>query len=247
MNIFAGLYLKLSKNRFQKTFKPLGIKKRRNFLISAPCNVGDFLQALPFINGLKKMGTIVMLASKDLKNIYRYIKPNIFETIFYEKPSTLFSKEYKDLKKRLGERHFHFLIELNKPANISLPYLTPVERRICFYEKDNFPYYNIMIKDSVNSLNEFFDIKETNPQNLFHFSKRDLQRTLKKFNKKRPLLLVNSVDNISWQGDKIIVGQNIANSDPEIYGILYLCDAYYGRYDTLYEFAKLFNKQILRS
>lgn len=247
MNIFTELYLKLSKNRFRKTFKPLGIKKRRHFLVSAPYNEGDFIKALPFIDGLKKLGSIVMLVSYNLKNIYQFIRPHIFEPIFCESPTELFTKEYNGLKEKLGERRFHFLVELNKPANISLPYLTPIEKRICFYDEKKFPYYNIMIKDSIASLYDFFDIKETNPQLLFNFSKRDLRKFLKKLNKKEPLLFVNGRNNVSWEGDRIIVGENILASDPEIYGMLYICDAYSGRDDTLCEFAKLFKKPILQS
>jgi len=247
MRIFTELYLRLSKNRFRKTFKPLGIKKRRNFLVSVPCNESDFLKTLPFINGLKKLGSIVLLISNDLKNIYQCIKPEIFEAIFYDRPTILFTREYKNLKERLSTRRFHFLVELNKPANISLPYLTPIEKRICFYDRDKFPYYNIMIKNSITSLHEFFNIKETNPELLFQFSKRDLKKIVKKMNKKEPLLFVNGRNSISWEGDKIIVGENIAASDPEIFGILYICNAYCGKCDILYEFAKVCKKQIFQS
>jgi hypothetical protein len=247
MNIFETLYLKLSKKRFLKTFKPLGIKKKRNFLISAPSEVSDFLKALPFIEGLKKLGNIVMLMPKKLKDICCYMKPNVFEMIFYEEPSKLFSKEYKRLKKKLGNTGFHFLIDLNKPANISLPYLVSAEKRICFYEKNNYPYYNIMIKQNINSLVQFFDIESSNPQNLFHFYVRDLKKTLKKFKKKKPLLFINGENNITWEGDKIIVGKDILSSDPEVYKILYFSDAYYGQCDALYEFMKIFNKRIVES
>ncbi len=247
MNIFATMYLKLSRNRFRKPFKPLGIKKNRTFLISAPRDISPFIQALAFIAGLRKMGSIVLLTPKNLETIYQFLKPNIFETIFYDKPSIIFSKEYNELKHQLHNKHFHFLIELNKPANISLPYLISAEKRICFYDENNFPYYNIMMKNSVTSLNEFFNIKTTNPQNLFRFYKRSLNKLLKKYNKKSPLLFINGEDYVSWDGDKIIVDENISSSDPQIYEILYFCDAYYGKSDMFYEFAKTFNKRILTS
>lgn len=247
MNIFASLYLKFSKNRFSRTFKPLGIKKKRNFLISAPSDVSDFLKTLPFIEGLKKLGNIVILMPKNLENIYRYMKPKIFETIFYEEPSQLFSKEYRRLKEKLNNKSFHFLIELNRPANISLPYLASTEKRICFYEKNSFPYYNIMIKHSINSLEQFFNIKSSNPQSLFHFYARDLKKTLKKFNKKKPLLFINGENDITWKGDKIVVGTDVLSSDPEVYKILYFSDAYHGQRDALYEFVKIFDKRIVKS
>ena len=175
------------------------------------------------------------------------MKPNVFEMIFYEEPSKLFSKEYKRLKEKLGNTGFHFLIDLNKPANISLPYLVSAEKRICFYDKNNYPYYNIMIKQNINSLVQFFDIESSDPQNLFHFYVRDLKKTLKKFKKKKPLLFINGENNITWEGDKIIVGKDILSSDPEVYKILYFSDAYYGQCDALYEFMKIFNKRIVES
>ncbi len=245
MNIFTKLYLKTSKRRFLKTFKPLGIKKKRKFLVSTPNSIVDFLKILPFLKELRKLGTIVILVPKKLESIYRHMKPNIFETIFYEEPSGIFTEEYKKLKKQLTDRHFHFLIELNRPANISLPYLTLTDKRICFYEKNNFPYYNIMFKNDLNPLNEFFNIKRSSPKSLFRFNLRESKKLLKQINKKRPLLFVNGKDKVSWNGDQIVVGKDISASDPNIYSILYGCDAYHGQHDAIYEFAKMFKTKIV--
>jgi len=245
MNVVAKLYLKTSKRRFFKAFKPLGIKKKRKFLVSAPNSIIDFVKILPFLKGLRKMGTIVMLMPKKLESIHRYIKPNIFETIFYEEPSGILTEEHKRLKRQLADKHFHFLIELNKPANISLPYLTLTEKRICFYEKNNYPYYNIMMKNDLSPLNEFFNIRKSNPKNLFRFNLRESKKLLKKINKKRPILFVNGKDKIPWKGSQIVVGKDISASDPDIYSILYGCDAYFGQRDIIYEFAKMFNTRII--
>lgn len=246
MSILATLCLELSKNRFKKKFKPLGIKKKRRFLVSAPYSDKEFWKMLPFLCGLKKLGNIVMLVPQQLAVIYQLIKPNAFEAIFCETPSKLLSKEHKKLKEQLRNRDFHFLIELNKPANISLPYLTDVKKRICFYKRPNFPYYNIMIKDNMKSLYEFFNIKEKNPQNILQFYKRDLKTTLNQYGKKRPLLFVNGEDKIHWRGDKIIVGKDISPAEDELYKVLYFSDAYYGRNDARYEFAKILNKEIIK-
>lgn len=246
MNIFLPLYFEITKRKFYKVFRPSKIRKKTNHLISMPHNTRNFVLALPFLAALRKYGNIVLLMPETVKNIYGFLKRNIFETIFYKKPPLLFSKEYKLLKERLSKRHFHFLIELDVPANISLPYLASVENRICFYGNNNFPYYNILIRDNIRSLIEFFHIDEDNPQQLFNFYESRLKKISKKFIKKHPVLFVNAKNNVPWNGQKVIVGQDILPSDKNAYQILYLADAYYGKHDAFYEFAKIFNKEIIK-
>jgi len=246
MNIFRPLYLSISKKRFYKPFHPFKLPKKPTHLISAPNNIRDFLKTLFFLSGLRNSGTIVIVMQKSLENIHRFFKKNIFEAIFYDKTPLLFSKEYKILEERLNRRSFNFLIELNVPANISLPYLTNAEKRICLDKKSNFPYYNIFMKDGLNVLNEFFHIQESNPQDLFDFKERDLRKVEQKFHKNRPLLFLNRKDDTKWDGDKVAVGKDILPSDPESFQVLYLADAYCGEHDGFYEFAKIFNKQIIK-
>ena len=245
MNIFLPLYLRITKKRFIKRFHPFRITKKPSHLISVPSDHRDFLRALNFLGGLRNSGKVLILMPRTLISIYRLLKHNIFQSIFYDKSPLLFSKEYKILKGQLGQRRFNFLIELNVPANISLPYLVSAERRICFGEKNNFPYYNILIKDGINTLSTFFKIKESNTQDLFRFNTRSLKKIEKKFNKNRPLLFVNNKENINWDGDKMIVGEDVSPSDAEAYETLYLSDAYCGDHDAFYEFAKIFNKKII--
>jgi len=245
MNIFLPLYFEITKRKFYKQFRPPKIKKKSNHLISMPHDTRNFVRSLPFLAGLRKYGNIVLLVPEAVKNIYGFLKQNIFEAIFYNTPPLLFSKEYKLLKEQLRKKHFHFLIELDVPANISLPYLTSAETRICFYGNKNFPYYNILIRDTIRSLIEFFHIDEDNPQQLFYFHASKLKKVSKKFIKKHPLLFVNGKNDILWDGQKVIVGQDILPSDTNAYQILYLADAYYGEHDAFYEFAKIFNKKII--
>lgn len=246
MNIFRQLYLKISKGSFSKPFHPRRIIKKPSYLISVPPNTRDFLQVLFFLEGLRNLGTMVILMPKSLKTICGFLKRNIFKTIFYEELPLLFSKEHKILKTQLEHKHFHFLIELNVPANISLPYLTSIEKRICLCEKNNFPYYNILIRNGHKTLNEFFEIKESNPQELFYFNASKLRKIKRKFSRKRPLLFVNKEDDLQWDGHKVVIGRDIQESDAAAYETLYLSDAYYGVHDAFYEFAKIFNKEIIK-
>ena len=239
------LYIRVSKGRFRKNFKPLARKKKRNYLVSLPDNEHRFVQALTFLDGLKRIGTVVLLSPRRLEPICACLKTKAFEILYYEKAATVFSKEYKKIKGELSERSFHTIIELNKPANLSLPYLVPAEMRICFYEDGTFPYYNFMIKGTISTLCEFFNIGVTHPKKLFHFSVRQYNSLIKRLEKQKPILFVNSDHDITWEGDKIIVGETLPASSPELYEVLYFCDAYFGNQDALFEFAKIFEKRVL--
>ena len=245
MKIFIPLYLKSTKNQFLKPFHPLQTTKKPNYLISAPTQPNDFLKALPFLGGLRDSGQITILMPKALESIHRILKRNLFSVIFYDEPPIIFSRSHKMIKNQLGNKHFENLIEMNVPANISLPYLVSAEKRICFCGENNFPYYNILVQDGVNTLCEFFHIKACNPQELFHFNAVELRRLKKSFNKRRPWLFINSLDDIEWRGDKIVVDKDILTLEPRAYEALYLADAYYGKQDTFFELAKIFEKQII--
>ena len=245
MSIFLPLYLKLSKKRFQRPFKPLGAKKRLWHLVSVPHDTQGFFNTYPFICGLSKVANVVLLMPKKLENIRSFLKPKQFEIILYEKSPTIFSEDFKRVGVQLGDRYFHFLIDLNTPANISLPYLRNFQRRISFYDKNNFPYYNIQMKDGMKSLTEFFDIKIDEEKDMFHFYSRDLKAVEKKLNKPRPLLFVNGPEEQHWKGGKVILGKDILPDDPDIWSVLYIVDAYAGVPDAHYEFARINGKRIL--
>ena len=245
MSIFTNIYLGFSKKKFLKPFKPLSRKNHRNFLISAPGNAAEFLRILPYIAGLKKYGTIVMLVPNNHKSLCNFIKPNTFNFIFHEILPRVLSKEHNALKEQLHKQRFHYIIELNKPADISLVYLTDVERRIAFYEQEKFPYYNIMLRDSIESLCDFFAVRKTDPKNLLKFHIRDMKSILKKYNKTKPILFVNGRDTVTWQGDKIIVGKDVTADNSEVYKLIIGADAYCGQHDEFFEFAKMLDKEII--
>jgi hypothetical protein len=173
------------------------------------------------------------------------LKKNLFINIYYQHELSLFSKEFKEIKERLKSESFHFLIELNQRANISLPYLIPVAKRVCYYQNDAFPYYNILMSGGTKSFEDFFNVEKSDIENLFHFKKRDLSAIFKRINKKRPFLFVNGENHIPWEGDRIVCGKDVLTDDIAIYHILYLCDSYYGRRDEFYELAKIFQKEII--
>jgi hypothetical protein len=213
--------------------------------VSAPNNARDFFRASSFLTGLNKVGNVVLLMPQGLEQIRSFMKPKQFEIIIYEKCPTLFSEDFKRVAVQLGQRYFHFLIELNKPANPSLPYLGNFQRRVSFYDRSNFPYYNILMKDDYTSLSEFFNIESQNGNDMFHFYSRDLKALEKKLGKPRPLLFVNGVEDIEWKGGKIVLGQDIMADDTAVWKTLYIADAYCGEQDAFYEFACINKKKIL--
>ncbi len=188
-----------------------------------------------------------MLMPKGLEYIRKFMKPKQFDIIMYEKPPTVFSEDYKRVAVQLGDRHFHYLIELNEPANISLPYLGNFQRRIAFYREGNFPYFNIQVKNGYTSLHQFFDIEGEKDTDMFHFYSRDLKSIEKRMGKPRPILLVNNAEDTDWKGGKVIVGKDIMPDDPDIWSLLFTIDAYHGVQDALFEFACINNKQIIES
>ena len=245
MSIITNIYLNFSKRKFFKPFKPLSNKNRRNFLISAPGDTAEFLRIIPYIAGLKKYGTLVMLVPNSCKSLCDIIKPKSFNFIFCETLPKVLSKEHNTLKKQLHRQRFHYIIELNKPASISLVYLADAERRISFYEQKKFPYYNIMLRDNIESLCDFFVIRKADPKKLLKFYSRDIKSVLKKYNKKKPILFVNGRDTVTWQGDKIIVGKDVTADNPDVYKLIKGADAYCGQHDEFFEFAKMLNKEII--
>jgi len=245
VSIFLRLYLKISKRKFQRPFKPLGTKKKLWHLVSVPHNAKDFFSAYPFLVGLSRIGSVVLLMPKQLEHIRSFMKPRQFEIIIYEKTPRVFSEDYKRVAVQLGDRYFHFLIELNTPVNFSLPYLSNFQRRISFYDTKNFPYYNIQMKHGYDSLIEFFNIETENVPDMFHFYGRDLKTIERKLDKPRPLLFVNSANEVNWKGGQVILGQDIMPNDQQVWSVLYVADAYYGVQDAFYEFARINNKKIL--
>jgi hypothetical protein len=245
VSILLSFYLKMTKRRFRKPFKPLGSKKKSWHLVSLPRDARGFFEAAPFLLGLSKSGNVVLLMPKGLEWLRSLIKPKQFEIILYERRPVLFSEDYKRVRVQLGERYFHFLIELDKPANVSLPYLCNFQRRISFFDNKSFPYYNILMKNGYASLNEFFSIEDESARDMFHFYAKELKAVERKYRKLHPLLFVNGPDDIEWKGSKIVLGQDIMPDDPNIWKILYIIDTYYGKQDAYYAFARVNNKSIL--
>ena len=231
--------MSVSKARFLKTFKPLGYKKKLKFLVSVPADASGFVEILPFLHGLARHGSMVTLVPSTVMPICQGVKTDKWNIIPCKTQADILSKEHRRVKELLEKKKFHYLIELNTPANKALAYLSDVPKRVCFYDETAFPYYNIMIKDSVNALGQFFNITASTAKQIFRFKISERKDFLAGIGKKRPLLFVNGVTQIGWKGDTLIAGTDIALSDPDIYKALYFSDGYCGKQDALYEFAKL--------
>jgi hypothetical protein len=245
MNIFKSLYRTITRNRFTGKFKPLGIPKNKTILVSAPQDPPEFLKALSFIGSVRKIAPTVVLVDHNLDSIYSLLKPHLCTFINYSSPLELFTKQQTQIENQLVEKTVHLLIELNTPASKALPYMVPAQKRISFYDMQNYPYYNIMMKDGYQSLHDFFNIEPEDPRKLFRIYKREKKAVLHRFKKNSPLLIVNNRTDINWEGDTIVVGIDISFSDPDIFRVAFHADAYTGEHDVLYEFARMFNKQII--
>lgn len=244
MNLFLSLYHKLSKRRFEREFKPLIAGKRPWYLVSAPADACDFLKATPFLFGLSHAGHVVLIIRKETERLFSFIKMKHFEITSYEKRVSLFSEGFRHLERLVTGRSFHALIELNNPANISLPYLADFPRRVAFYDRDCYPYYNVLVKDGYKSLCGFFGIDEEKVENIIHFPSRELRAVEKKLDKNHPLLFVNEGTAAGWEGGHILMGKDISPEDPDVWKAVYLADAYSGKKDALYEFAVLNGKKL---
>lgn len=242
--MLTSLYLKLSKKKFQKTFKPLGIGKRHSLIVSIPKTTHNVGNTITLLQGLIKFGSVNLLVPKPLEHFYKILPQRKFTILTYTYPLRLFSKEYTSLKQQLDGKQYQYLIDLNTPANIHLPYLTMIQKRICFYEEKAYPYYNILVKDGFAALKEFFSVSKPS-KNIFTLSQKQQREILKKYNKKKPLLFINKQESPSWNGDSVVLGKEITEADKDAYSLLYVSDAYAGIHDDFYYVAQFLNKQIL--
>lgn len=245
MSILRPLYLRMTRKRFERPFSPLGAASKHKFLVSAPGDAAGFIRALPFISGLAKADTVVLLMPRALEHLLSTVRLKKCEVVFYEKRPAVLGAEYRLLQDQLGEREFDVLIELDTPPNISLPHLCNAERRVAFFDPGVFPYYNVLIKDGYASLRQFFGLGEQDAREIFHFQSRELRTLEKKLGKTRPLLFVNERDATGWEGGCIVLGTDVAAADPAAWKMLYIADAYRGAHDAFYEFAVLTGKRIL--
>ncbi|MEO0156788.1 MAG: hypothetical protein ABIL07_06710 [candidate division WOR-3 bacterium] len=249
MNLIRNLYLKTQKRKFYRAFKPIGIGRRESFFIVPTENVKDFLKALPFIAGIRKLGSVALFVPEVFSSYLKLFRANYFQIFYYKEIPEILTREFEQLKTELKKINFHWLIDLNQKANLNLPGLVNAEKRVAFYDKGIFPFYNILIKGGIEAMKNFFQIPSVDPISLFKFNKLELKSILKELPQEQPRLFFNQVDKsikelekIQWQG--AIVYHN-KNDEIEI-GLkkLYLCDAYCGPDDELCEIARIFKKDI---
>ena len=244
MKIFIPWYLKMTRNKFTRHFKPIAMRKKSALLVSAPNALKDFIRTLPFLENLRARGSVSLFLPRTFEVFTRHLKPGLFEYFFFEKIPVLLSREFKAWQKRFQEMPFETLIETNNPANIHLPYLVTAEKRFAFYDPKAYPYYNILIKGGLKTLQDFFQFDKSNPKKIFHITETETRKLDKQLGKKHPLLFVAGPDDREWAGDKFILGRDFL-PDADIAKIIYLCDAYHGPDDEWRAVAKLFDKPVL--
>lgn len=245
MSLRQSLYLHFIRGRFIRSFKPLEFKKGMHFFVSVPGKPKDFLESLSFLGALRKLGSIVFLMPKSFEEIREILNPELFQNSYYYSNLTVISKEFNFLKRQVKDLRIHYLIELNNPANLALPYLIPASRRITFYNLKYFPYYNILI-DEISALYSFFRIEGADPKKQFKFSKIELKNLSKTLSREAPILFVNGkVQQLTWPGGKFIFDRD-KQKLTEAMKTLYLCDAYCGDDDEFASFARIFGKQIIQ-
>lgn len=235
----------LRRNRFKQPFQPLGMKKRRTFLISVPGEHANIMTTLSLLGGLQKWGQIILLVPQATSLFYCWLPDKHYKKIIYTKPARTFGKELGTLRQQLQGNKINFLIELNTPANISLPCLTSIEKRICFYDMKNYPYFNIMMKDGFTSLHEFFTIKKSDPGKVLRFTGRTQSQVRTAYGKRKPLCFVNGNAPAQWDGDMLILDKDIPATHHDVLCLLNCADAYYGHRDIFHDFACVFKKTIL--
>lgn len=244
MKIFIPWYLKMTRNKFTRAFKPMEMRKKSAFFVSAPLALKDFVPALPFLDNLHGLGSVTIFLPRAFEVFTRHLKPDLFEFLFFDKVPLLLSREFKAWQENFKDRQFESLIDINQPANIHLPYLVRAEKRFAFYDPKAYPYYNILIKGALKAFQDFFHLDKPNPKKIFHITETETRKIERKLGKKRPLLFVAGPDDRVWEGDKFILGRDFL-PDTDIAKIIYLCDAYYGPDDEWREVAKLFDKPVL--
>jgi|GEM_PF-705746 len=252
MNLIRTFYLKTIRHKFYKPFKPLGLKKRDIFLISVPFKIKDFLKILPFLGGIRKLGNVILLVPQAFAPYIKMFKSKTFQSIYWTKIPQMLTREFDFLKRELINYQCNWLIELNQDANLALPSLIDVEKRIAFYNPKKFPYYNILIKEGIESLISFFQISVIEPDTLFKFNKLELKSISKNLPSQRPFLFVNTSDvrtfvkpeGLIWSGS-IVMHNKTAENIEEVCKKIYLCDGYYGPDDEFCEIARIFKKEII--
>lgn len=205
---------------------------------------------LPFIAGIRKLGSVMLFVPEVFSPYIMLFRANYFQVVYYKEFPRVLTREFEQLKNALKKFTYNWLIELNPRANLNLPNLVNAEKRVCFYDKRNFPFYNILIKGGIETLTNFFQLSVIDPLSLFKFNKLELKVILKELPSEPPRLFFNDstqnsegLEKLKWMGGIVRHTKN----DVVEKGLkkLYLCDAYCGPDDELCEIAKIFKKEII--
>ncbi|MCX7995097.1 MAG: hypothetical protein N3A65_04940 [candidate division WOR-3 bacterium] len=251
MDLIRRIYIKFQKPKFLKPFRPIGITKKENFVIIPSEKIKDFFKLLPFLAGIRKLGNVILLVPEAFSYYIKCLRTNYFQVIYYQKVPQILTREYNLIKNELNKISHSWFINLNPDADISFSTLTKSERRVAFYNKKLFPYYNILVKGGLESLINFFQIQLVDPLSLFRLNKSELKMILKELPQKKPRLFFNQIeenlkalDETSWNGS-VVYCKKIKDEIENDLKKLYLCDAYFGPDDEMCELARIFKKEII--
>lgn len=251
MDFIRNIYLKTVQHKFYKPFKPLGIKRSDKFIIAPSQKTKEFLKTLSFLAGIRKLGSVFLLVPEKFLSYIKMFKPDYFQIFFYKEIPRPLTREFDFLKKELNKISYTWLIDLNPVANLNLPNLVTAEKRVAFYDRKNFPFYNILIKGGIESLINFFHLPSIDPLSLFKFNKLELRSISKELPSGKPRLFYNQIEDkidelqkLQWQGSVVHHINNYDDLEKSLKK-LYLCDAYLGPEDEICEMARIFKKEIV--
>ncbi len=241
--MFSNIFLRTSRNRFAKAFRPTKLHRNSELLVHAGENQVHFVKAVPIIHMIKRTGNITLIASSSCKDLTDILNAHFTKIIFYDKPLKVMNSEHDQITKVLVNKKFDFIFDLGNPANISIPYLTKVNQRVCVGGRDSLPYFNIVFENT-DALIDYFRLKPTSSR-LFTFSKSRIKEIRKKYNLISNYVIVNKPIDLKSEHRQLTIGKDINIKNPDLYALILSSQGYYGDKDHFAEFARLHNIKLL--
>jgi hypothetical protein len=243
MSFLTNIYLRTSRHKFKRAFRPTKIHRNDGVLLHIGNKI-QFMKSALIVHMIKKSSDVVLVSHSSCSDIVNILSANFHKVIYYGKTLKVLSHEHGQIARSLSDSKFQFLFELGAPANISIPYLSNIDQRICIGDRNLLPYYNIIF-DSPDALIGYFKLKSPAKPKLFNFSKNKIKEIQKKHNLDTSYIVVNGSHEIKSEQKKVTIGKDIGAEDPEVYAIIMGSNAYTGGNDHFAEFARINNITII--
>lgn len=243
MSLLTGIYLRMSRNRFRKDFRPTKMRRNCSLLVHTGAQI-QFMRSIPLISMLKKWGSITLIIHSSCSTLIDMLARIFFRVFYYNNPLKVLTREHSEIAKSLEGGKFDFLFDLSEPGNISIPYLANIDQRICVGGRNMLPYYNIVFDDS-NALVNYFKLKPQSISKIFSLSKNKIKEIQKKYTLPKDYIVVNKSGGIKSEKKTIVIGRDINANNPELYAILLGSGGYAGENDHFAEFARINNIAII--